>query len=84
MVEKETVFEGYMSGDHECFCLSRVPFAEWVEHAKKMPTREKGEKAFWKWHKEHKALTLYPSYFFPKKCREGKWKFKITIEAIKP
>lgn len=80
---KVTEFVGYVSGDCECFCLSKVPFEEWAEHSKKMPTRAKGEKAFWKWHTEHEALTLYPHLFFPKECKKGKWKFKITVQAEK-
>jgi len=72
-----------MSGDYECFCLSKVPFNEWVEHCRKMPVQEKGETAWWKWHKAHEALTLYPSLFFPKECEEGKWKFTIKVEAEK-
>ena len=78
-----TKFEGYLSGDHECFCLSKIPFEKWVEHAQKMPIPSKGEKAWWKWHEEHEALTLYPSHFFPKKCKEGRWKFTVSVQAEK-
>ena len=80
--KKETIFIGYISGDYECFCLSKVPFKEWCEHQQKMP-RSRDEKKFWAWHKAHEALTLYPSRFFPEECKEGKWKFKIIVEAVK-
>lgn len=61
---KVTDFVGYLSGDFECFCLSKVPFEEW-----------------WKWHRKHEALTLYPSHFFPEECKKGRWKFTISVQA---
>ena len=70
--EKVTEFEGYMSGDCECFCLSKVPFQEWlrVTHQRSIP-------------RYPDPLLLYPSVFFPEECKNGKWKFKITVEATK-
>lgn len=82
LAKKVTVFEGYISGDYECFCLSKVPFKEWVENQRELHKIDvDDEEAFWKWHKKAEDLTLYPSNFFPKECTEGKWQFKISVEA---
>lgn len=84
MKKKVVKFEGYMSGDYECFCLSRVPFEKWVEKQRELEKIEReDEAAFEKWHKELEALTLYPSNFFPSECKRGKWRFTITVEANK-
>jgi hypothetical protein len=79
-MRKETVFDGFISGDYECFCLCKIPFEEWVEQGRKLPRRG-DKKIFLKWHEKLEALTLYPDKFFPKECRQGKWKFTITVEA---
>ena len=70
---KVTEFEGFLSGDCECFCLSKVPFKELVRVTLKgsIPVYYPD------------ALLLYPCDFFPKDCKNGKWKFKITVEATK-
>lgn len=81
---KETVFDGYMSGDYECFCLSKVPFQEWLKKQKELyNVKRNDEKAFTAWYNEFKDLTLYPSRFFPKECEKGRWQFKIIVEAEK-
>ena len=78
MAKKETTFEGYLSGDYECFCLSKVPFEEWT----KIKT-ERSKKKDYPW---PDPLLIYPDQFFPEETEEGKWKFKITVDAerIKP
>ena len=72
-MKKETEFEGYVSGDYECFCLSKVPFDQWtkIQH-KRMKAGD---------YPYPDPLLLYPNDFFPKEAREGKWRFKITVEA---
>ena len=75
-----TNFEGYMSGDSECFCLSKIPFNDWCKIQKTMP-HEGTDKEFMDWHNRVKLLIQYPSKFFPEECRKGKWKFIITVEA---
>ena len=64
-----TNFEGFMSGDYECFCLSRIPFEEWVKK-ERLP-------------EDDEVLLKYPNSFFPKGCNKGKWKFTITVKAEK-
>ena len=71
-LKKITEFEGYVSGDYECFCLSKVPFEEWAR-------RERTEINV----VYPDPLLLYPNAFFPEKTKQGKWKFKITVEATK-
>ena len=75
-----TYFEGYMSGDYECFCLSKIPFEEWCKRKREMP-HDCSDKEFMEWHTKMDLLTLYPSKFFPKECDNGKWKFTITVQA---
>jgi hypothetical protein len=65
-MKKVTEFEGYISGDCECFCLSKIPFEEW---AKK------------NWKTWSDPDLLYPGDFFPKELRNKKCRFKITVEA---
>ena len=79
MSEKEkskiTEFVGHMSGDLECFCLSKVSPEEWVKiETKRFKNRETVYPD---------PLLLYPSVFFPKECKEGKWKFTIVVKAEK-
>jgi len=62
--KKVTEFTGYVSGDYECFCLSKITFKKW-------------RKA------QDDSVLLYPNEFFSDKMQEGKWKFKITVEAEK-
>jgi len=62
-----TNFEGFVSGDFECFCLSRIPFEDW----------SKKERSY----EEDEVLLKYPNSFFPEGCNEGKWKFTITVKA---
>ena len=71
---KTTEFVGYISGDYECFCLSKIPFEEWI----KLEANRKYESC-----DMFDPMLLYPSYFFPEECKNGKWEFKITVEAIK-
>ena len=71
--KKVTEFEGFVSGDSECFCLSKIPYEEWV----KIPFEEKFDPENMSMDK----YLMYPHVFFPEECREGKWKFKITVEA---
>ncbi len=71
--KKETIFEGYMSGDCECFCLSKVPFAEW-QHLR-LERRKAGDILFYP-----DPLLFYPSEFFPSEAHTGKWRFKIVVE----
>ena len=33
-MKKVTEFEGYVSGDYECFCLSKIPFSKWKKTQK--------------------------------------------------
>jgi len=82
MAKKTTTFIGYIGGDCECFCLHKESSAEFDERLKKIPSPDNKE-AFEKWIEEEDVYSLYPNDFFPKECRQGKWKFKITIEAIK-
>ena len=70
--EKVTEFEGFLSGDFECFCLSKVPFKEWLKVTQQRSIPRYPD-----------PLLLYPSDFFPEGCKNGKWKFKITVEATK-
>ena len=71
---KVTEFVGFMSGDFECFCLSRIPFKDWVKKPGCYPDPD----------------LLYPDELFPVECNEDEgledrqlWEFKITVEAVR-
>ena len=72
---KTTEFVGYVSGDYECFCLSKIPFEEWVE-----VRRERSKKEEYPY---PDPLLMYPGEFFPEVCNNGKWAIKITVEVEK-
>jgi len=79
---KTTEFEGYMSGDGECFCLSKKPYKDFIDYSN-MSESEISQAM-----KEEYENILYPSAFFPDECapimsdKREKFKFKITVEAI--
>jgi len=86
MTQKVTWFVGYLSGDYECFCLSKVPFKKWVERHRKLSKIDidaDDGKQYAREYKKIRKLLLYPDYFFPKETKQGKWRFKITVEAEK-
>ena len=74
-VEKTTTFEGYMAQQDDYLVLCKLSFEEW----KKV-----------QWDRIHKReypqpdpLLCHPRKFFPDECYEGKWRFRITVEAEK-
>lgn len=84
MRKKVTKFEGYLSGDYECFCLSKIPFEEWKKRqrkATKIDIDVDDGKKYAREYKKIRDLLFYPSLFFPDETRKGKWRFKITVEA---
>jgi hypothetical protein len=66
--EKKTEFTGYLSGDYESFCLSKIPFDEWV----KVDAENKDL---------NDELLLYPSDFFSSGWKDKKMKFTIIVKA---
>jgi len=72
-MKKVTEFTGYISGDYECFCLSKIPFEEWVEKERKRVCKRKVVYP--------DPDLLYPDDFFPEEAEEKLCKFKITVEV---
>ncbi len=64
-----TKFEGYISGDYEGFCLSKIPFKEWAKQLSKNQNKDED--------------LLYPNAFFKGLDDDHniKYRFKITVEA---
>lgn len=77
-VTKITEFEGYISGDYECFCLSKIPFKEW---AKLNDMRKLSAKGIRKREEYLESVLLYPNTFFPEDAKDKKCRFKISVEV---
>ena len=81
---KTTEFEGYISGDGECFCLDKRSQEEKGVQEQRILASGNFDGQF----KEDEKNRLYPNDFFPKECaplmsdKRGKFKFKITVKAI--
>ncbi|MHA1268046.1 MAG: hypothetical protein ACTSRS_22700 [Candidatus Helarchaeota archaeon] len=72
-IKKITEFVGYISGDGDCFCLSKVSYEEYNRIFDEVFLGKRDAEIL-------KDLLMYPDDFFPEVDEDKKWKIKITVE----
>lgn len=77
---KVTEGVGYLSGDYECFCLSKIPFEEWTQKHQELLGSGLSGKGWDKIGELDEKNLSYPNDWFPKGFDDKKVRYRITIE----